>query len=261
MATSKRLRAAEPRRILVLHREPRMRAHLIRAIPPDHDVVVATGAWRALALLRSPGPSFDLAIVACPGPPGRAPYAAGVRFVKTLFTHWPWIPVLVVSHEQERARVMGDVLMSGVRGVLPNPSSPAAVRKAVSRAMPRMPRRLPGPAAIAAMKRIAGHLDAHPTERRPLTELARMASKSRSHFSHLFHTVLGMPLREYVRTLRLERAHRLLTTTPLSLTAIAAETGFYDLPHLDKAFRHRLGVTPQEFRLRHGGRRRDRGPR
>jgi AraC-like DNA-binding protein len=261
MATSKRLRAAGPRRILVVHREPKMRARLIRAIQADHDVVVATGARRALALLHSPGPPFDLVIVACPGRAGRAPYAAGVRFVKTLFTQWPWIPVLVVSHDQERARVMGDVLMSGVRGVLPNPCSRADVRRAVSRAMPRMPPRLPGPAAVAALKRIAGHLAAHPTERRTLTELARMASKSRSHFSHLFHTVLGMPLREYVRNLRLERAHRLLVSTPLSLTAIAAEAGFYDLPHLDKAFRHRLGVTPQEFRLRHGGRRRDRGPR
>lgn len=238
-----------------------MRAHLSRAIQADHDVVTTTGAHRALALLRSQGPPFGLVIVACPGRGGGAPFAAGVRFVKTLFKHWPWIPVLVVSHELERARVMGDALMSGVRGVLPNPCSRTDVRRAVSRAMPRIAPRLPSPAAVAAMKRIGGHLDAHPTERRTLTELARMASKSRSHFSHLFHAVLGMPLREYVRTLRLERAHRLLVTTPLSLTAIAAETGFYDLPHLDKAFRQRLGVTPQEFRLRHGGRRRGRGPR
>jgi len=88
-----------------------------------------------------------------------------------------------------------------------------------------------------------------------------MASKSRPHFSHLFHAVLGMPLREYVRTVRLERAYRLLLTTPLSLTAIAAEAGFYDLPHLDKAFRHRLGMTLRDFQLRHAGRRRDFGSR
>jgi AraC-like DNA-binding protein len=56
-----------------------------------------------------------------------------------------------------------------------------------------------------------------------------MASKSRSHFSHLFHAVLGMPLRDYVRTVRLERAHRLLLST--------------------------------HFRLRHAGRRRDTGAR
>jgi AraC-like DNA-binding protein len=31
----------------------------------------------------------------------------------------------------------------------------------------------------------------------------------------------------------------------LSLAEIAAEVGFYDLPHLDKAFRRRRGMTPQ----------------
>jgi len=59
-----------------------------------------------------------------------------------------------------------------------------------------------------------------------------------------------MPLRDYMRDLRLERAHRLLLTSAMSLTAIAAESGFYDLPHLDKAlkFRHRYNrrVRPQE---------------
>jgi transcriptional regulator GlxA family with amidase domain len=127
--------------------------------------------------------------------------------------------------------------------------------------MPRIATCPPTPAIAAAVKRIGAFLDAHGTDRHTLIERAHMTSKSRSRFSHLFHAVLGMPLREYVRTVRLERAHRLLLTTPLSLTAIAAEAGFYDLPHLDKAFRHRLGMTPRDFQLRHAGRRRDIGSR
>lgn len=127
--------------------------------------------------------------------------------------------------------------------------------------MPRGAVRPPTPATAAAVKRIGAFLDAHAMERHTLVDLARMASKSRSHFSHLFHAVLGMPLRDYVRIVRLERAHRLLLSRPLSLTAIATEAGFYDLPHLDKAFRHRLGMTPRDFRLRHAGRRRDTGAR
>ena len=104
------------------------------------------------------------------------------------------------------------------------------------------------------MKRIGDFLGEHAGESFTLTELARMASMSRSHFSRMFHTILGMPLREYIRSLRLEHAHHLLVSTPASLTAIAAETGFYDLPHFDKAFRQRVGMTPQGFRLRHNGR-------
>jgi AraC family transcriptional regulator len=60
--------------------------------------------------------------------------------------------------------------------------------------------------------------------------------------------VHGMSLREYRRTRRLARAHHLMMTTTLSLAAVAAEAGFYDLPHFDKAFRGRLGMTPREFR-------------
>jgi AraC family transcriptional regulator len=104
------------------------------------------------------------------------------------------------------------------------------------------------------MKRIRDFLGEHAGESFTLDELARMASMSRSHFSHMFHTILGMPLREYMRSLRLERAHHFLVSTPASLSAIAAETGFYDLPHFDNAFRQRTGTTPQEFRLRHSGR-------
>jgi transcriptional regulator GlxA family with amidase domain len=51
---------------------------------------------------------------------------------------------------------------------------------------------------------------------------------------------------------RLARAHELLSTS-LSLTVIALECGFYDLPHLDKAFRSRLGMSPQEFRRLEAG--------
>ena len=84
-----------------------------------------------------------------------------------------------------------------------------------------------------------------------LGELATTAAMSRSHFSHTFHTVAGMALRDYVRDLRLQHAHRLILNSPLSLTDVAIDSGFYDLPHLDKAFRQRIGVSPQEYRSRY----------
>jgi transcriptional regulator GlxA family with amidase domain len=37
----------------------------------------------------------------------------------------------------------------------------------------------------------------------------------------------------------------------LSVTAVAVECGFYDLPHLDKAFRRHLGMSPHAFRARY----------
>ncbi len=60
------------------------------------------------------------------------------------------------------------------------------------------------------MNRIRTFLGEHVGENLTLGELSAMATMSRSHFSHTFHTVLGMSLRDYVRDLRLERAHLLL---------------------------------------------------
>ena len=90
-----------------------------------------------------------------------------------------------------------------------------------------------------------------------LGKLATAAAMSRSHFSHTFHAVAGVALRDYVRDLRLQHAHRLILSSQLSLTDVAIESGFYDLPHFDKAFRQRIGVSPREYRIRyrldHGG--------
>jgi AraC-like DNA-binding protein len=254
MARSRRTLCSGLCRILVVHDEPRMRTLVLRALAATNDVVETKEARRAIALMRS-GNHFDVVVVTCVARNGRPRYGPRVGLIKTMFRQWPWIPVVVIARVQERARLIGEVLRSSVRLFLPSTVSAAALRRAIRRATMFRTRRGPTrDAARVAMKRIGDFLGEHTGESFTLNELARMASMSRSHFSHMFHAILGMPLREYIRSLRLERAHHLLVSTAASLTAIAAETGFYDLPHFDKAFRQRVGMTPQGFRLRHNGR-------
>jgi AraC-like DNA-binding protein len=244
-----------------VHDEPRMRTLVLRALAATNDVVETKEAGRAIALMRS-GNHFDVVVVTCVGHKGRPRYGPRVGLIRNMFRQWPWIPVVVIARVQERARLICEMLRSSVRLFLPSTVSAASLRRAIRRATSRTRRGPPRAAAGASMKRIADFLGEHAGESFTLNELARMASMSRSHFSHMFPTILGMPLREYIRSLRLERAHHLLVRSPASLTAIAAETGFYDLPHFDKAFRQRVGMTPQGFRLRHNGRapRPDRNP-
>lgn len=253
MARSTRTLCSGLRRILVVHDEPRMRTLVLRALAATNDVVETKEARRAIALMRS-GNHFDVVVVTCAARKGRPRYGPRVGLIRNMFRQWPWIPVVVIARVQERAWLIGEMLRSSVRFLLPSTVSAAGLRRAIRRAMSRTRQGVPSATAAAAMKRIGDFLGEHAGESFTLTELARMASMSRSHFSHMFHTILGMPLREYIRSLRLERAHHLLVSTPASLTAIAAETGFYDLPHFDKAFRQRVGMTPQGFRLRHNGR-------
>src|SRR5437660_977625 len=66
--------------------------------------------------------------------------------------------------------------------------------------------------------------------------------------------VLAAPgRRDYVARLRLNRATELMLGSTLSLTAVAVEAGFYDLPHFDKVFRHRFRMSPQQFRVQQVG--------
>ena len=252
MSQSGRVRESDARRILVVYEESRLLARIARSVGADGVIAATREPRRAAKLLAVPGNRIGLLIVICTAAGGRR-YASRTGLIKTVFRQWPWIPVVMISRAQERIRLMGDVMLSGVRAFMRSTASEADLREAIGRTRPRNGLRVPSAASTVAMKRIGVYLGAHVGESFALDELAQMASMSRSHFSHTFHSVFGMSLRAYVRSLRLEHTHRLLLKTPNSITAIAAEAGFFDLPHFDKAFRQRLGVTPQEFRRRYNG--------
>jgi transcriptional regulator GlxA family with amidase domain len=108
---------------------------------------------------------------------------------------------------------------------------------------------MPTSSHMAAIKQTFAVLEQMLTDVPPLAELAAMVAMSRSHFSRTFHAVAGISLRDYVRDLRLKHAQQLMRSSRLSLSAIATEAGFYDLPHFNKAFRHRFGMSPTQFRV------------
>jgi transcriptional regulator GlxA family with amidase domain len=84
-----------------------------------------------------------------------------------------------------------------------------------------------------------------------LTELAEAVGMDRFRLSRTFRKYVGMSVRAYVRELRLKRACELLAMSRSSITTTSFECGFYDLPHFDRAFRGRFGITPTEYRRQH----------
>jgi AraC family transcriptional regulator len=108
--------------------------------------------------------------------------------------------------------------------------------------------RPPSARSVAQIKRALAILDSYADQHHALNELAELAGLSRFYFSRTFRTVVGMSLLDYLRGLKLRRAIELVRISSRSLTDIAVEAGFYDLPHLDKAFRQRLGTSPYRFR-------------
>lgn len=247
-------RAARRRRnILVVSDDVETRATISDAIAALGDLIEAPSPASALAILATPARRIDLIIVECLRPSERSTYAAGVDFIRKTFARWPWIPVLTLCGPAEAQQLAGDVLLTGVRGVLLRPLGGGGVRRLVTRVLRRNQSLRHSPRTVGTMQNIVARLADNLFDVPSLDELAAATGMSRSHLSRTFHSVHGMPLRDYVRELRLKHAHDLLITSRLSLTAVAIESGFYDLPHFDKAFRERLGVSPRAFRSRHAG--------
>jgi AraC-like DNA-binding protein len=97
-------------------------------------------------------------------------------------------------------------------------------------------------------------LDHNIAEIPSLAELAESVGMNRFRLSRAFHRWVGMSMRAYVGELRLQRACALLARSKYSITTTSLECGFYDLPHFDRAFRRRFGITPSQYRRRHTNR-------
>lgn len=92
------------------------------------------------------------------------------------------------------------------------------------------------------------YVESHYAETLPLRVVASVAGLSPSHFCRMFRAATGKTFREYLRDIRIARAQDLLAGSYRTLTEIAIETGFYDLPHFDKVFVKEVGVSPRAFR-------------
>lgn len=96
------------------------------------------------------------------------------------------------------------------------------------------------PALMAIVRLMSDHME----DILPIDELAAAAGYSRRHIERLFKSSLGVTPGGYYRKLRLDHARNLLSTTDMSLTQIAAATGFETSSYLSKAFRAQFGCPP-----------------
>jgi transcriptional regulator GlxA family with amidase domain len=78
--------------------------------------------------------------------------------------------------------------------------------------------------------------------------LARRAAMSPRTFARLFRAETGTTPAAYVESLRVEAARRLLQTTDLTVAAVAAAVGLRHAETLYRAFRRRVGTTPDDYR-------------
>jgi AraC-like DNA-binding protein len=94
---------------------------------------------------------------------------------------------------------------------------------------------------------VARHLRLHCSDRAQtsLERLAQVAHLSPSRLMHVFTRFFGIPLRAYVRQLRVDRAVNALAAGH-SVTEAAYIAGFADASHLTRTVRRTFGVTPRQ---------------
>lgn len=80
------------------------------------------------------------------------------------------------------------------------------------------------------------------------SELALRMRLTPAQLAREFHASAGFRVKDYLKTLQIERAQELLRTTERSTAQIAVETGFGTARSFYRAFRRCTGVSPTEYR-------------
>lgn len=141
-----------------------------------------------------------------------------------------------------------------VRAALGSACSPEEAGSAAARALEALgvtPRR---GSLDPRLGKLLDHLSEAPPEAdQSLETLARIVGLSSSRFLHVFTAEVGIPLRPYLRWLRLQRAGGAIAAG-MALSEAAYAAGFSDASHLTRTFREMFGTTPSEILKRQGSR-------
>lgn len=98
---------------------------------------------------------------------------------------------------------------------------------------------------IATVKK---YIDKHYMERIGRDEIAASVFIAPGYLSKRFREETGQSLREYINIRRIEEAKRLMRTTQLSLTDIALQVGFDNIPYFSTVFKKYCKVSPSEWK-------------
>jgi YesN/AraC family two-component response regulator len=208
------------------------------------DIRTATTGAEALASVRRD--RVDLVML-----DQRLPDRTGLDVLIELRALRPTLPVVMLTGYGSEW-VCAEAFKLGATDYLQKPLSAVDLVAAIQRILSpgrgadvsdAVPARLCRP-----IQRAMGLIQQHYWERLSLADLARQVGMSRYRLSHRFREVLGVTFREYLLKVRLERAKVLLAAGHLSITEVAHDVGFGDLPRFDKMFKRYTGLTPSAYR-------------
>ncbi|WP_411347974.1 bifunctional transcriptional activator/DNA repair enzyme AdaA [Paenibacillus sp. WLX2291] len=84
-----------------------------------------------------------------------------------------------------------------------------------------------------------------------LEELSRLASGSPFHLQRSFRIVKGYTPTQYIQTVRIREAEKLLLTTTQSISQIGIQVGLDNPSYFATLFKQKTGFTPTAYRQQH----------
>lgn len=82
-----------------------------------------------------------------------------------------------------------------------------------------------------------------------INSLSKAIGISPKHCSHIISTLMNTNFRQYINSLRVFEAARLLANTELAITRIALDVGYENQSTFNRVFLNQYGMTPKEYRL------------
>lgn len=83
-----------------------------------------------------------------------------------------------------------------------------------------------------------------------IQECADIIHMSKSNFTKIFNSSMGVNFKTYINSLRIEESCRLLKNTDDTIVDIAFNTGFESPSYFSEVFRERIGISPREYRVK-----------
>lgn len=96
--------------------------------------------------------------------------------------------------------------------------------------------------------RAKNYIQEHYREKIGRGEIAASVFLAPTYLSKIFRESSGMTIREYINFCRVEEAKRLIVSTGYSMSDIAMEVGFDNIPYFFTVFKKRTGMTPDAWR-------------
>lgn len=101
---------------------------------------------------------------------------------------------------------------------------------------------------IRQITKVLSYIDNNYNCKITLNDLCRLSNMSRSTLLSQFHTLCNCSPTEYIQSVRIDNAKKMLADTDFSIATIAQECGFYDSSHFTRTFFQKTRLLPKDYR-------------